>query len=731
MSKQPFLVCALLASASMAQVPLSSTPHGLNVVAPQARDGWPFDHVLHDAPGDGRLWAVGATYKASFGAEGVSYVPRLAPKVRSTALRLRLDAVRVDGDLVPLDAAVVPVREQDRITFERGCVREVYDLTLNGVEQSFVVEAGPGDVDVEIAVDSELPAQIGPSGVSFAGVDGGTEYGAAFLLRDGGKRSIATSFDGRSLRLHVAAAERGAGPVVIDPLISTRQGAPASALSNPDVAYDATNDRYLMVWEYEFSEFDHDVYSQAFDGRGDPIPGTDAPFDATTTFVTHPRIANLDAFDRFMVVMTVADPQQQGRMMIHGRMREAAGTMTMHAAQLLSDPALPGENFLPDIGADPGTDAQNHDWLVVWASSQSGSVAHIQGRLVIGDGQLRNQNVLPIQTSAQRNWSVSVSRSNGNGIVPSPQWLVVYTRTTSGSGSDIYLRSVRPDGTVGAEKIVDDSGNDDHDPYVSSPVDHGNGQTTYLVVYERPNATRAMWRRVSSGGLEVSQFFDLAADFFLGRHSPRVDSDGKRFVISTSSVGPTSSVSDTTRLCTLAWNGFSVSLQDLVIVPGVVHEPRITALRSSGGLGSVYGVAYLELVNGLHQPMLARYGGHASGTTTSVLPTACDGLGIAFDGIPALGNRLRFTLSNSGVNQPGFLFGGAAASAIPICSTCGLGVRLDLPILTAFGSPLYEIPIPYDLSLVGVSLAVQGLTVGSGSCFASLRFSDTVQFTIR
>jgi hypothetical protein len=129
--------------------------------------------------------------------------------------------------------------------------------------------------------------------------------------------------------------------------------------------------------------------------------------------------------------------------------------------------------------------------------------------------------------------------------------------------------------------------------------------------------------------------------------------------------------------------------------------------------------------------MLARYSGRTAGPTTSVMATACDGLAIASDGSSALGNVLTFTLTNFGVDLPGFAFGGAAANAVPICPTCSLGLRLDLPILPTFGTAGYTVAIPLELGLIGAQFAVQGLSLGGGSCLGGLRFSDTVQFTVR
>src|SRR4051812_14437749 len=75
---------ALLASHVLARapvndpttVPVTSAP----TFTPAAPDfGDPWHDVLYDEPGDGRLWARGETWKASFGSDGATYFPRVGP----------------------------------------------------------------------------------------------------------------------------------------------------------------------------------------------------------------------------------------------------------------------------------------------------------------------------------------------------------------------------------------------------------------------------------------------------------------------------------------------------------------------------------------------------------------------------------------------------------------------------------------------------------------------------
>src|SRR5690606_20321402 len=103
-----------------------------------------------DTPGDGRIWAVGATFKASFGPDGFVYVPFFGSDApRNYPVKFALRAVRVGGESVPFAATANATRDARRVTFDRGPVREIYDLDVDSVEQTFVVDSGlAGDVDV-------------------------------------------------------------------------------------------------------------------------------------------------------------------------------------------------------------------------------------------------------------------------------------------------------------------------------------------------------------------------------------------------------------------------------------------------------------------------------------------------------------------------------------------------------------------------------------------------------
>ena len=216
--------------------------------------------LLTDQPGTGTFWVLGATYKAAFGADGFTFIPFLgAHAPRNHPVRFALRAVRVGGQELPVAASAKASLQGNRAVLDRGTVTESYDLGLEQVEQTFTIAADrAGDVELELAIATDLTAGAASAdGVRFGNDLGGVQYGTAYLVRDTGKTALGMHWSGQALHLRVPAALRGAGPVVIDPLVSTfamtQTMVPASY---PDIAYDASTDHWLVTWAQAFSQTD-------------------------------------------------------------------------------------------------------------------------------------------------------------------------------------------------------------------------------------------------------------------------------------------------------------------------------------------------------------------------------------------------------------------------------------------------------------------------------------------
>ncbi len=722
---------SLLGCAVGQSVPATTQPESpLGDELAQRLPTWTIDRVLYDEPGDGRLWVRGTTWKGSFGTEGFLFVPFFGAEApRNFPMRFRVLSVHIGGHELPFAASTLPERTGDRVTFDRGALHEVYELGLTRVEQSFVIDTRlSGDVDLELAIDSELAEHQEQPGLQFGNEFGTVDYSAACLVRDDDKVAIESTWTGGSVHFHVAADQRGEGPVVIDPFVTPQSTLSPGPISSHDISYDAGNDRYLVCWETPFSTTDHDVWSMMVTNSGVALSSTAAAMDYTTLNYTHPSVANLKLTNRFLVAMERTDPAQWGgRVMIYARRRDAGGAMTTYPEVQLSDPSFLGNNYGPDVGGDPGTDPGTHEWLVVWTNVTSGTDSNIHARQVGNSGQPTSyQLVIEDQPNAIYS-SATVSQSNGYGIVSTPAWFVVYVYKYSANDWDVVGRMVQPLGYLSTRQYIDTSLWIDLYPRVSSPAKDSTGlQTLYLVTYERQGSFHAMAKVYNGTTPIIVATADLTQQFGLGGYYVRPESDGIRFAVASgAAAGPAA-------VATLAYaNGALLMHEAPQPLPGLSIDPQLVSTYSSGGLPTRFGLTFLDSSYSVPYLRSIIYDGHSPGPMTNQRAMACNGLGIGVSGSTALGNTLQFTLSGLGADFPGFAFGAPSVPAIPLCPTCSLGLRLDVPIIPLFGSATLVIAIPGNTSLVGETYSVQGTSLGSGSCLGGLSFSDTIDFTIR
>ncbi len=223
---------------------------------------------------------------------GVRFVPEV-DGVPRTDLSLGLTVERASAGATVLfergDSPVAPEARGDAaVVFRHGKVEERYDVRGHGVEQSFAIAS---DAGLRAGADLVLAGAIRSSLVASpdAGHDGAILFSSSGtgILRYG----KATAIDAAGQRIAAPVALDGAGgltiavpgawlatatfPIAIDPLIgtffqvTTRIGQERFA----DIAYSATDDRFLVIWEEEFSPTDRDIYGQLYAGDGTTIGG--------------------------------------------------------------------------------------------------------------------------------------------------------------------------------------------------------------------------------------------------------------------------------------------------------------------------------------------------------------------------------------------------------------------------------------------------------------------------
>ena len=713
---------ALLAALASAQDPSPPPllPHPTTPIEVAHQDGDPAQPT-----------AVGRTWKATFGPAGFTYVPFFGSDAeRSYPLRTRLVAVHVDGEPVPFATDIAARRHGDRYEFDRGRVRERYDLRPTEIEQTIEIDTERrGDVDVVLELHGDLAEDADRPGLQFANAHGAVHYGEAFLRRDGRRLPIPTTYAHGRITLHVPAALRGDGPVVIDPIYSTHlatAGVP-TAHGSPELAFDATFGVWLLVYELQWTVTDYDIYSQVLDRDGVPIAGSTRVVDATTASCRHPRVANRNDANMFLVVCDRTDPLTAGgQTQIWHLVRDANPGGSATALQLTSSPTAPGPAFAADVGGDPAPTGGS-PFAVVWLQPNSPANT-VQLRWIQANGQ-------PVSAAPTTliNWgnafsNLRISKSNGRGQVQAPMWLAVFSMTMSATNFDTAAIPILPLGSGGGTPVtLESSPADDRNPSVSIPFAGPGGATRFAITSERQNPRQprvTVYEPVTNNVVSQSDLGSLG----IGPYWLRLQSDGLRFACTSSP--DAIAVEARTLVFDGTTNQWSV-VDGPHLLPGTPLVPSLASTAASGGGLTEYGIAYVDAAQPGGRTTVVRFDGREDGWYLAVANTGCQGLQLDWSGTPALGSTVAFPLSNFGGDLPCLVFGEPTSTPAPLCGPCLIGLRMDRPFTMFPGLSQLQLTIPPQLSLVGVEFAVQGLAVGSGTCLGALKLSDTWWMRVR
>ncbi|MBK8097782.1 MAG: hypothetical protein IPK26_11785 [Planctomycetes bacterium] len=332
---------------------------------------------------DGELRANGDRYKAVFGAAHVDFIPALGRRApHNQPLHLELAQIGRGQDHAPVPA---PERRHDALRVEyvrRECV-ERYDVTPQGLEQSFVftsLPAGSGDLHVRVRFGTELQPIQDHLGWRFElpGV-GGLRLGGVTGIDAGGKRatgSVEVRGDIVDLSLPASFVDGASLPLVLDPLIGSVFNAFTSDLDDgdPDVAYDVTNDVYLVVFERTFSATDIDIHGQRVSGAGTLVGGR-VFIENGLTNEFDGAVANVNLRDHFVVAYYRA-----GDIMARS-VNAATGAVTAEIAVASGTDT----QTQCDIGGEATT--SDDDALCVWWNSTASAIEAAQ-ITVAADGTL-------------------------------------------------------------------------------------------------------------------------------------------------------------------------------------------------------------------------------------------------------------------------------------------------------------------------------------------------------
>lgn len=689
--------------------------------------------VVHvDAPGDGQWWAKGDDWKASFGADGLVFVPFLgADAERNLPLALCLVGVHSGDAAVPFVADGVATRAAERrIEIARGSLVEAYDLRPEGIEQTFVFANAPGRgaLAVELAITSELLGErLADGACRFRHARGGVDIGSATAIdRDGKRAPCRTDLVGDRLRWTVPAefVASATFPLTIDPVITTSSLLPAQVrpLLAPDIAFVGSwGGYYGAVLEEIWSAADHDVVVLARDLDGNLVD-TDY-VDVTTVSWIRPKIASHRAASQFLCV---AQRNGGGAFGIAARL---VGFSALGGFPTLSPQTqIPVTTTLfearPDVGGDASIVATlPGDYCITWEASGT-----IYYRRIDTTGTFGLVQFVPTALPAS---NARIAKSCGTNLAATSEWTIVFEQEVTANDHDVHGVRLARTGLLGSVFPIATGPTDDRHAEVSSKAERIANEP-YMVI----------WDRFVPGGPFSVAHYDIHGRTFVqdtpqspeanltslllrtttfDQTNPCVDSDGIRFAVGFSEraqavadVQPFLATVHLDSTSNLAVTAYGEQLN----ANAAPDDHLQIASTFSGGLATTDYMAVWDVIQSstLMSGLRALYRGHTGLPGVSYFNYALPGCGpmqIVADGLPALGQVFSFALVNAQAIP--VLVIGTSIPPVPLCPTCQLGVDPATAVILV-GTNV-SIAVPPDTALIALQLAAQGLDfLAPGGC---------------
>ncbi|MCB9876610.1 MAG: hypothetical protein H6835_03320 [Planctomycetes bacterium] len=701
--------------------------------------------VLFDrANDDGRLWALGADYKAVFAADTWSFIARPdADAEQLEPLQFALTAARVGGGALPIAAHGDLQHDGERVHLQHGAVRETIELLLGGAEQSFTFTALPrrGELVLEIAVRGALQGGDAEQGLRFSSQHTDVRYSDAVAIdANGATVPAATEWRGDHIEIRVPAefVATAALPLVVDPLISSGTVTSGTAdVGNPDLVFVPATNEWLVTYQKLYAPGDWDCWVQRMNASFQPV-GAPTAIDFTSNSFFRPRVAHL----RFYGVSMVVGELRFGSIPVKivGRIVDNAAATTTAQFDISSATAV--SSYVPDVGADCYGGAGY--FTVVWEHAYSSTDHDIYARQVTNTGTLRGTGPIYVQASGAYESNPSISKSDGGQSFGDQRYAIVYQRQAPNLDWDILGAMLSWDGVLqlfnGTYSFpIETSISSTVLPNVSAPtLSAPNGERYFLCVYE------SVWS--NAGDIEMAAF-DLDGNVMvrnnlvwleqsplrLGwpQHFPSVACDGTRFAVAYHENWNNSATDLDVRIATVAYGNGQLFAMDSAAA-AATGAPEFAAQIASRYASSGLQDQGHATVNDYDNAGTFRIDGgvYTSAPTGQVLQraTACGGgVTINWSGNMVPGGSLLLSLASS-APIAGFAIGGANSASLPGCG-CIVGVD---PWLTTVGG-FQPIDVPASPLFVGVQLSAQGWMFGAPgtSCLFDIHLSDTLDLTVR
>ena len=689
------------------------------------------DHVLATGPG----------YTARVDAAGFTFTPLLGQKApQAMPLATRLCAVQRGDEVVfaPVGDAPLPAAQGQQVVCRHGDLTEVYDVRHDGIEQRFVLArrpAGAGDLVVRLELTTERPCVAtdprtglrfeveGLGGVTIGGVSGVDANGhavAGTIHRDGAFVDYV---------LPARFVDEAAYPLVIDPLFASAFGvgnAPTGVDEAPDVAYDADQLCWLVVWRVLVSATVAEVRAQRVQFNGALLGGQILVESAAMTDVP-PRVVNLRASNRFLVVCKrqvvevvflidqlagyVVDPANgavgAGEALVGGFAGSGPTAFALGGDSRLGSFGIGDDALLLFTLPDGAGSYAVHAWRAQVGAS---SVATVGSPILLDlQGLPPGSLAVTRHSGSSGNWLVAW----GRGFFAAPPYASFVGCSIDGFGSVCTPVTVFATGSVDSATVATRDG------------------ASFAFAWRDANTQRVWVRPVTRNGtcgsatLQVGPAIEASATPGFGSQ-PSLDFATDRYVLAwrhTSLLTPThvrvkSLLPDTCVGC---------SSEHMVEPGGGTQNRPVVAAWWSGAVGQQDTALVVWEVGGAIRAR--RYEALGSGSATN-LGGSCGAAGstVGYTGLPVLGDGT-FALTIASPNAPPLAaVVGLSNLSIP-CGPCVLVPNTDIVMA---GPGPHPIPIPCDTSWLGLQFWSQWLLLAPGGCAILPDFALSVaqRFTV-
>ena len=697
---------------------------------------------------DGVLWGFGDRYKTEFRAQDVIFTPALGAAVShnmTVALALRTVG---RGDVEARVSPAIRSFAGNRVTYSRAEVSERYDVRQRGLEQSFAFDTlppGSGDLVIRASFATEFEVSSWGDGLALELAEVGRLYVSGVTAVDASGQQVAgtiTYADGAiELRVPAAFVDTAQLPLVVDPLIGAAFDAFTSSTAtnidrNPDVAYDATNDVYLVVYERVNSGGDYDINAQRVTASG-ALVGSRIYIQTSSSVVSqHCRVANVATTDSFVVVWKNVNQNE-----IKARIIDAATGVLNGGGELAI--AAGGIYLGPDVG---GETSSEDDAIVVYTDTANRAVRAAQ---IQTNAQNVIDNTVLYQSVFEEPGVAKISNGNGStgnhmvvftveaGLNDRDVHGVIIDRNIGILDSDVNLTAGSTN-TLLDQKDVAVDGDGRH--WVAAWAEEEGPGTMSYDVYCR-SITLDESNGAGSMGGSFSAISDVTVQTAANEYAPSVIWTGGQTLIGWSDVDGTG-----TNTYLLAYDPFACTLCEttlqvgLSIGPGDDDHMNGCSEVSAGANGSDTALLVWEFVSssaGTDDDIMARRWDSVDGSVTDLGGGCGNDAGQGYATCARSGNAtFSMRLLSDLPNTPAILVISRHLGDVP-CGSCTL--RPDpyagwiAPRTTDSNSRAsFDIAIPSSAALTGVTFYAQWLVSEPVSPGCYLFSSDlTNAFSLR